>query len=45
VRVLGQAVALGLKGPAQVRSDPDMRPLRGRADFEQVVQEMERRER
>jgi serine/threonine protein kinase len=45
VSVLRRAVELGLQGPAQVRSTSDFRLLRGRADFEKVVGEMERRER
>jgi tetratricopeptide (TPR) repeat protein len=37
VRVLGQAVALGLKGAASVRRDPDLAILRPRDDFQELV--------
>ena len=37
VRVLGQAVALGLKGAASVQRDPDLAILRPRDDFQELV--------
>jgi tetratricopeptide (TPR) repeat protein len=45
VDVLRQAVALGLKDPADVRRNPDFKLLRGRDDFQKLVKEMEDRER
>jgi tetratricopeptide (TPR) repeat protein len=38
--VLHRAVALGLKNAAGVKEDPDLAPLRGRADFRKLVEEM-----
>jgi serine/threonine-protein kinase len=40
VQVLRRAVALGLKDAQGLQKDPDLAPLRGRADFRRLVEEM-----
>jgi hypothetical protein len=41
VEVLRQAVAKGYKDAAHLKTDPDLAALRGRADFRQLVADLE----
>jgi tetratricopeptide (TPR) repeat protein len=45
MKVLRRAAALGLKRAGEVRANPDFALLRDRAEFKQVVAEVERRDR
>jgi hypothetical protein len=40
---LHQAVARGLQNAAQIKTDPDLAPLRPREDFQKLVQEVEQK--
>ena len=42
VAILGQAVKEGLTNPERIQSDPELNPLRGRPDFQKLLDELAR---